>query len=471
MMRAFFCFLSMLMIAGCGQFGAINVDPNQTTYVVPSTLLTNSLRSISGILGRTDELLYVQMWSETHNSNASRYGTVHFDFYPWYVGPLMDLEHIIQLNTGLETKSNASVSGSNENQIAVARILRAYIFHTMTDRWGPLPYREALKGRNIWKPVYDAQEAIYYDLIKELKEAVDQMTGPPVKGDFLLGGNMEHWKKFANSLRAIMAMRMSNIDPGRARVEFIAAVADGLITDQRDNVMYPYQADAQNQNPWFTLFMTGPNYAISKTLVDYMKPLDDPRLGKFADPAPFFGEVRGLVYGISSPGSIARGQYSMPNLISVRGQSTPLPIITSAQMNFLLAEAAFRGWWEGDARFFYEKAISESMKQWGVYTVAGFNAFMQKTPVAWNEKDGLLRIGYQKWVALYLQGIEAWSEWRRLGYPLLQPAPSPLNQDGKIPRRHGYPTAERDINTPNYAHALLHLRGPDELSTRLWWDH
>jgi len=139
-------------------------------------------------------------------------------------------------------------------------------------------------------------------------------------------------------------------------------------------------------------------------------------------------------------------------------------------MHFLLAEGAHRGWISGNAKTYYEGGISESMKQWGVYTDAGYQAFIAKPAVAWNASKAMELIGYQKWVALYLQGIEAWSEWRRTGYPVLSPAPDPLSADGKIPRRHGYPTTERDINAENYNSALQLLGGPDELSTRLWWD-
>lgn len=461
---------AMLTAVSCGEFGEMNIDPNNTTSVAPSSLLTSSLRSVASVLGRADELFYVQMWAETQYTDASRYATVNFDFNGWYTGPLIDLKHIIDLNTDEATKADALVSGSNENQIAVARILRAYFFHTMTDRWGPLPYTQALQGRTNLKPSFDSQESIYLDLIKELKEAVAQMGGAAVKGDFILGGNMEKWRKFANSLRATMAMRMSKVNPALAQSEFAAAVAAGVITSNADNVMYPYQADANNQNPWFGAFVTRTDYAISETLVDYMKPLGDPRLNKYADPAPNYGDVRGMAYGISNAGDIPNDDISFPGFPAVRGQNAPLAVMTSAQMHFLMAEGAQKGWISGDAKALYEGGIAESMKQWGVYTDGGFQSFIAQPEVAWNAGKAMELIGYQKWVALYMQGIEAWSEWRRTGYPVLSPAPDPLSADGNIPRRHGYPTTERDINAENYSGALQLLGGPDELSTRLWWD-
>jgi hypothetical protein len=463
--------VAMLSAVGCGDFGDINIDPNNTTSVAPETLLTSSLRSVASVVGRTDEMFYTQMWSQTQYTDGSRYVTVNYDFNGWYTGPLADLNHIIEINSNEDTKADALVSGSNENQIAVARIMKAFFFHFMTDRWGPLPYSQALQGRTNLKPAYDDQETIYLDLIKELKEAVAMMGGAGVKGDFILGGDMAHWAKFANSIRATIAMRMSNVNPSLAQTEFVDAVGDGVITTADENVMYPYQADANNQNPWFAAFITRTDYAISETLVDYMKPLNDPRLNMYADPAPLYGDVRGMPYGIENAGDIPNDEISFPGFPAVRGQDAPIAVFTGAQMHFLLAEAALKGWVSGDAQAYYEGGIAESMKQWGVYDDAAFADFIAQDGVAWDAAKGMELIGYQKWVALYLQGAESWSEWRRTGYPVLSPAPDPLNADGQIPRRHGYPTSERDINSDNYAAAVQMLGGPDELSTRLWWDN
>lgn len=460
-----------VVAVSCDDFGDINLDPNNTVSVAPETLLTNSLVSISSITGSATEVLYTQMMSETQYTDASRYVTVNFDFNGWYTGPLANLKHIIDLNTDEATSADALQSGSNANQIAVARILKAYFFHVMTDRWGPLPYTQSLQGRGNLEPAYDSQEAIYTDIIKELKEAVAQMDGGAgVKGDFVLGGDMAHWAKFANSVRAIAAMRMSNVAPQTAQTEFAAAVASGVILSDDESVYYPYLADANNQNPWFARFITRTDYAISSTLVDYMKPLDDPRLPVYADPAPNFGDVRGMPYGIDAAGDIPNDDVSFPGNPGVRGQDAPIAVITNAQMNFMLAEAAHRGWISGSAQSYYEAGIAASWRQWGVFDQAAYDAYIANPAVAWDANKAMELIGNQKWVALYLQGMEAWSEWRRTGYPTLTPAPDALSADGEIPRRFGYPTTERDLNATNYSSALQLLGGPDELNTKLWWD-
>ena len=453
----------------CDDFDDINIDPNNTTSVQPETLLTNSLRSINSVLNSATPVLYVQHMAETQYTDASRYSDVNFDFNGWYTGPLADLNHIIELNTDEATSAEALASGSNANQIAVARILKAYFYHHMTDRWGPLPYSQALQGRENFTPAYDSQESIYNALFDELKQAVSQIDGGNgVAGDFILGGDMDAWKRFANTLRATMALRLSEVDPGRAASEFADAFSAGLITS---DVMYPYLGETNNQNPWFGRFITRTDYAISDVLVNYLEPLGDPRLAVYADPAPNTGTVVGMPYGIENAGDIPNADISFPGNPAVRGQASPIGIFTLAQVNFMLAEAAFRGWISGDAAEFYNAGVAASMNQWGISDAAAIDAYLAQPGVAMEAGKELQLIGEQKWVALYLQGYEAWAEWRRTGIPALAPAPNPLNDSREIPVRHAYPTTERDINEANYNSAVSSLLGGnDALSTALWWD-
>ena len=461
-----------LIVASCSDFGDINTTPNETTKTSMAALLTSSLRSVSGVVSRTTEELYAQHMSETQYSDGSRYDIVNFDFNGWYTGPLANLQLILDMNSNPETAVDVLPSGSNNNQMAAARILKAYFYSFMTDRWGPLPYSQALKGREDFTPAYDSQDEIYTDLLKELKEAVAQIDGGNgVGGDFIFGGDMNNWKIFANTIRMNMALRMSEVDEPRAKAEFADAVAAGVISSNAGTIWYPYLAETNNENPWYSRFITRTDWAISSTLVDYMRPLGDARLDAFADPAPLHGEVRGMPYGIANAGDIPNADISFPHISNVRGQDAPIAIFTYSQVLFSRAEAAMRGWISGeDASAIYQDAIKASWEQWGVYDEDAFNTFMSQPDVEFSMDNGAERIGNQKWVALYLQGFEAWSEFRRTGWPALAPAPDPLNDSGQIPVRQGYPTSERDINSENYEAALILLGGPDELDTKLWWD-
>ncbi len=462
---------AIFLFAGCSDFGDINVDPNNTTEVAPSTLLTAVLPNFGGIAGATQPALYVQFFSETQYTTASRYQNVNFDFNGWYTGPLANLKHIIELNTNEATKTDALNSGSNANQIAVARILMAYFYQFLTDRWGPLPYTQALQGRENFKPSYDSQESIYKDLLKELKEAVAQIDGGAgVVGDYLFDGDMDSWKRFANSLRLNMAMRISEVDPGLAKSEFVNAMSAGIINSENQSVYYPFLAETNNQNPWYGRFITRTDYAISSTMVDYMKPVDDPRLNVFADPAPNFGDVQGMPYGIEAAGDIPNADISFPGSPAIRGQDAPLPVFTYAQILFLRAEAAARGWTDEDAELLYYDGIKASWEQWGVFDQDLFDTFKSNELIAWNAEKGQELIGNQKWVALFPHGYESWADWRRTGWPKLSPAPDALNKSLQIPVRQGYPTSERDLNSQNYEAAVGILGGEDDLHINLWWD-
>ncbi len=461
----------LLFSVSCSDFGDINIDPNNSTSVAPSTILTASLRTISSVVGATTGELYSQHMSQTQYTDGSRYATVNFDFNGWYTGALANLQHIIDLNTDEATKTDALNSGSNANQIAVARIMKAYFYHHMTDRWGPLPYTQALQGRENFNPPYDSQETIYKSLLSELKAAVGQIDGGAgVSGDLLFGGDMDAWKRFANTIRMTIALRMSEVDENLAKSEFVSAVSDGVITSNSENAMYNYLAESANQNPWYARFITRTDWAISSTLVDYMKPLGDPRLDAYADPSENHGDVRGMPYGIAAAGDIPNAEISFPGDPAVRAQDAPIAVYTASQVMFSMAEAALRGWTSGDAESLYNDAIKASWEQWGVFDQAAYDAFIAQDGVKFDASKGMEQIMTQKWVALYLQGYEAWNEWKRTGIPNLQPAPDALNTSGQIPVRQAYPTSERDLNEEAYNAGVGLLGGEDGLDTKLWWD-
>ena len=200
-----------------------------------------------------------------------------------------------------------------------------------------------------------------------------------------------------------------------------------------------------------------------------MKPFDDPRLSVYADPAPNFGEIIGMPYGIEAAGDIPNAEVSFPGFPAVRGQNAPIPIYSLAQVEFMKAEAAVRGWISDDPTEHYSAGIKASMNQWGVGNQEDIDQFLSNPEIIFKPEKGLEQILTQKWIAMYTQGLESWADWRRTGLPVLSPAPEPLNGDD-IPSRYGYPTSERDLNSQNYDEALGLLGGEDNLNTKLWWD-
>lgn len=481
-------FIAALLVAcDVSDFDDINVNPNATSEPNAAILLTNGIVfsnnvdfNIAATVYATQGQLYVQYLANSQYTAADTYQTVQFSYNTFYNGPLNDLQKVIELNTNEETRVFADDYGSNANQIAVAKILQSYYFLHITDRWGDIPYSEALQAEEgILTPKFDPQSEVYDGILATLKEAtamIDNGGGPT--GDALLGGDMDMWEKFANTTRLVAALRLSEVDAARAAAEFTAAMNDGVIAlDNTENVMFTHFAEQNHDNRWQDRFETRRDYTVANTLVDYMQStanggmmnvMMDPRLPVFADPTESDGEFVGMVYGVSEAeaGDISNSDVSFLGT-SMRQQDVPTYIYTSAQVLFSMAEAAQRGWISGDAAQYYNDAIKASLDQYGVG--GEFDTFITNEEVAFDPARAFEQIGNQKWVALFLNGYEAWAEWRRTGYPNLTPAVAAQNKSGEIPVRQAYPVTERDLNETNY-NAVVSRQGEDGLDTKVWWD-
>ncbi|MBS1665301.1 MAG: SusD/RagB family nutrient-binding outer membrane lipoprotein, partial [Bacteroidetes bacterium] len=247
--------LSLAVLTGTSckkvkEFGDLNQDPTATTAPIPPALLSNVLSNMAtftwdagGI--NTVSGLYSQYFSETQYTDASTYSKQSLNWDDYFagsstnastqVGYLNNLQAIISYCTNPATATTAATYGSVNNQIAIARILKAYIFSQLTDAFGDMPYFGALKGDN-GTVVYDKQSVIYTDLFKELTQAVAQFDGGTVSGDILFSGNTTKWKKFANSLHALLALHLSKVDAATGKKEFAAALAasGGVIEEGGD---------------------------------------------------------------------------------------------------------------------------------------------------------------------------------------------------------------------------------------------
>lgn len=463
-------------VTACNDFGDLNVNPNNALNPNTASLLTGATRSVGTINAQVGPAgfnitpaLYVQQFSDVTYIEDSRYKTINFNFNGLYSGPLVNLQQVIDQNTNEATKGLAAGYGSNANQIAIARILKAYVFQFITDRWGDVPYSQALKGDQNFSPAYDKQQDIYNDLFKEWKEAAAQFDGgKAVTGDILLASDATRWKKFAASLRMIAALRLSKVDPAKGKTEFAAALADGVLASNADNVRYQYLADANNENPLYTNYVSRKDFALSSTLVNYLKSVNDPRLPIFAAKNQK-GDIVGAPYAVfPAPGKATDYSLAGP---AISARTAPVNLMTYAQVLFAQAEAAKIGWIPGDAKALYEAAVKASMQQWlgTSYTEAAYTAYIAQPGVAYTDAAALERIGTQRWIALFFRGTEAWNEWRRTGYPVLTPAASPLNGGTGIPRRLAYPTTAVTLNKANYD-AVTARQGADTPYTRVWWD-
>jgi hypothetical protein len=401
-----------------------------------------------------------------------------------YTSELEDLQKVIDQG---DAAKSVNTSGP-------ARIMQTWVFQQLTDTWGDIPYSDALKGDigGSLKPKYDAQKDIYTGMLKTLTDASTSMktvTTDPALGaaDPIYKGDISKWLKFSNSMRARLAMRISKADPAKAATELTAAFAGpgGVMTSNADNAILPWPGDGVFDNPWAANFSTRDDHRMSKTLLDTMNALADPRVKIYAqptknDPTKYVGLQNGLdnvtVTGFfnttSRPGAIFYpGATSYGTYGTAAGKKTASNIMTYAEVEFLKAEAAERGLGgQTGAAAHYNAAVTASILQWGG-TQAEADAYLARPAVAYVAGAlGLQKIGLQKWISEFTQGLEAWSDWRRTGNPAtIKPGPAAYPEETAIPRRLPYASNEQSVNSASLSEAVAR-QGADTYLTRIWWD-
>lgn len=451
-----------LFFASCNKFDSdINTNPNQPVTASNTQLIANAALYLPGLSSSPQAEYNAQYLSETQYPNLSLYTQVNFNFYGLYTGPLMNLESVL---TSRELNRN---EGPINNQLAVAKILKSYFFWHMTDRWGDLPYTEAFKGKADFTPKYDTQQAIYDSLFKLLDEANAMIVTGNITNDIIYGGDMSKWKKLGNTIHMLMALRLSKVAPDKGKTEFNKALAAGIMTANTDNLVFRHLPDAATQNYWYgqVFGLNRKWWALSKTLVDKLKPADDPRLPVYGDKNAA-GQYVGLEYGRTD--NLSTTAYSLLGA-NLWKQDAPVYLVTYAQALFAKAEAAKLGWIAGgdtEAKANYDLAIEQSVRQWNSNSTTGLSTLMAHADVAYTPARALEQIATQRWIHLFMHGYEAWAEWRRTGYPVLtEPG------GAKVPRRQAYPVEEQFNNTENYREAVQRqFGGKDDLYSRIWID-
>ncbi len=458
-------------ISSCdpSEFGDLNDNPNSTTVPITSALLTNAISQMDELSNTAAS--YAQYVAETQYPGVSLYDNV-FGTFGNHSGPLYDLQNIINNNTDPATAEKVLVDGSNNNQIAVARIMKTWYFMYETDQFGDIPYSQALIGEA--QPAYDTQESIYEGMFKELDEAVKQFDGGlAAKGDILFGGNITKWKKFANTLRLILALRVSDVKPDQGKTQFNAALnADGgVIESNSDNVTLNYPGGGFN-NPWFNTYNGRKDWAISDVIANTLAGLGDPRLNSYGQPNSS-GAVVPVPYGVTRDEVIAytnaHPDFSFVMAQKFRNDNSPFVFLSASHAYLARAEAAQRGWTGENATTMYNAGIKAAWEQWQVFNQDAYDAYIAKAEVSLASGNPLEKIGTQRWIAFYPDGHQGWAEWRRTGFPALTPTPNATNTSKQIPRRYRYPTTEPNLNKPNYDAAAQRIGG-DTQETKVWWD-
>jgi hypothetical protein len=493
-----------------GDFGDINVDPNKPSTAYTSMLYTFSAQWVQNFAMNSSSY---DPWTQMRTgylseSKNNQYGgmttTTTFGTSSYYAYYIKNLNTIIELNSNEETKNEVYVRafGDNENQIAVAKTLRAFYFMMLTDILGPIPYSEAFKGESegIWAPKFDSQEDIYAALDADLVAAYAQFdeSSSLSSAELLYDGDISKWKKFNASLRMMMAIKMADVDPTNGKARFAKAYADGGMTEVEDGFHYTF--DSTNPSYYAHMYYVGnANYAAAnvnfvpnKIIVDMLKEYQDPRMfsyftldgykGKVEGAANDFNAYKGVPFGGSTNDEVVSWAQGCASVNSTYCEpDATYGLITTSRTLLVEAQAAVLGWIDADASALYEAGIRASFGYQAAYhtdvtEIVGKTAvedYIASVPLSSDKAEAIKQIVTQRFLAGFMcNGIEAWSDWRIHNIPTFTLTQSQIDEGNlDYPYRMNYSDTDKDYNVENAQAAMDQwLGGEDNRWARVWWD-
>ncbi len=396
-------------------------------------------------------------------------------------------------------------ANSDPGTYAPAMILQVYGFSFLTNSFGDVPFSQALQGDQsggTLTPAYDPQQDIYTAMFQELDDASKALSTASNSlgaADPIYGGDPGMWQKFANSLRARLAMQVVNKDAALASTQLTAAFTapGGVFTSNADAAKMAWPGDGVFNNPWSGNFAGRDDHRMSQTLMNIMLANNDPRVPIYAQPTVrdtvaldtlVYPNVRrnyaGMPNGLTqSTASVYFNDTSRPGVIFYpgattygtfgdgSGKSTPSYLMTYAEVAFIEAEAANRslgGLTPAQAAGFYDNGVTGSMEQWGVAPADAATYLAQPVVAYAGGANGLVQIDQEEWIALYADGGQAWALWRRTCVPNTV-KPGPYAIINTVPRRFEYSTNDLAVNA-DQVNAAITRQGPDQFQTNMWWD-
>ena len=518
-----------VMASSCTKdFEKMNIDPNNPSsqLAAPEMLLTNIIESTTNrtyniFLGHEMGNAWVQHMAKVQYTDEDRYkyrpDVINASWNSFYFASGMDIV----------TLHKVASARLHNNYKGIALTMLAYNTSMLTDMFGDIPYTDAWRAGvddgGILSPKYDTQESIYRDIVKKLDTAntLISIDGKQIAGDIMFENDLLKWKKFANSMRMRLLMRMSAKDVAYVTTELTKMVADPakypVFASNDDNAQLMYLGSLPNNNPITENRKTRDDHRVSKTVTDMMwtnNTAADYRIAVYALPPSAAVNWDGMPNGLSSSNALAYkgngltrtsklGDYftGRDPLLGTYSLSSPGVLMSYAELQFILAEAVQRNLITAStktAEQYYNAGVAGSYYQYetGVdgkpllvplsvkylgsagtvlknvisdtATIKGLISDYLANDGAWDPAHAMERIGTEKWLAMFEQGLQSWFEWRRSGYPVLVVAEGNENGD-KIPVRFPYPTDEYAKNPTNVA-AAVSAQGKDDLNTKVWWN-
>lgn len=483
--------LSLLILLGslssCSdRFQELNSNPLALNELSDEFLFTNAVRHTFGRYEHINgyQMRFGSQYAHVYVTNsemrqADLYNSFHIqDLY----SNLFDLSYSTALRHITAVLDLTGPEGTNNKvRHAIAGIIAGVNYIQLTDTYGDIPYTEGARGNDgILYASYDSQEFIYQDVMNNLKSSIDILKSADPENaypgaDPVYQNNLEKWIKFANSYRFRLAMRIRFVDPSTSKKVIGEVMAEPMIEDNEDNFMLTHTESDNTDlyNPWYDVRRHA-NFKMSKKFVDQLKTTDDPRLEVLVLPNEE-GEYKGFINGLTDRafGQYVWGKHSNPASI-LYAKDQPLYLMTAAEIAFLKAEAALFDLIPGEPEAFYQEGIRLDLSRWSINTDS-IQWFLDAPAAHLNGTDEEMfeKISTQSWIAYVPNYLEAWTNIRRTGYPVV-PVRNRADldkgvTDGVLPRRFLYPATEYSGNGANVKEAVARS-GPDAIDTPVWWD-
>lgn len=472
--------LALAFVLGSCDLTKLNENEKDPADVPGEPLFSNAQVNMGTFLHNTSVNVNIfklmsQQWTTTTYTAEPRYeiDTRAIPDNVWitiYRDVLADLQ---ESKTKIEA-DQFMPAGEKQNKIATIEVMNVLAYSTLVNIFGDIPYGQDALDPNNTQPSYTDDAAIYEDLMSRLNTAIGNLDTNAAgfsSADVYYNGDVAKWIKFANSLKMRLAITMADANDSMAQ-SAIESAAPNAFQSNADNAMIPFQASPPTTNPvWEALVQSGrDDYLPANTLVDLMNNLDDPRRPVFinkvdtTDDNTDNPEFIGAPYGETN-------DYPLYSHFTaeIERRDRPGMIMSYSEVEFIRAEAVERGYnISGTAETHYNNAITADMEFWGV-PIPDINAYLSQPDVAYTTAPGGWRekIGTQKWLGSFLQGLQGWTTARRLDAPTLVLPPNA--QASAVPTRFTYPSDEQNFNEANYNEAANAIGG-DELTTKLFWD-
>ncbi|MFP4469832.1 MAG: SusD/RagB family nutrient-binding outer membrane lipoprotein [Bacteroidales bacterium] len=474
MKKIIFLFIVLIGIStSCTKnFDEYNEDTKNPTDVPGNMLFANAQKALADQVASTNVnlnvwKLFVQYWTETTYTDEANYDIINrtiadLTFRTYYRDVLADLVDARE-KIMAEVPQTDEETIAQQNRLQITELIWAYCFNRLVDTFGDVPYTEALDIDDI-SPAYTPAPDIYQDIINRTIAAVDALDengGSFGEFDLYFNGDVAMWKKFGNSLLVKMGITLSLVNEDLAKSTVLAGYnGDGGLFEFGERCELHYPGGAMSNPLYLDLVASGrDDFVPANTIVDLMNELEDPRREAYFtlyNDSIYLGGIYGESNAYANYSHIAD---------RIKEQTFPMPLLTYTEVEFYLAEAAERGYDVGDAATHYANAITASFDFW---QVDGADAYIEANPY-----NGIESIGIQAYIAFYIRGLVAYTEWRRLDVPEMNLPPSPAESaDGAVPRRFTYPVNEQTLNRES-RQAAVDRQWPadgDRLSSRIFWD-